>query len=372
MTPSLTELGLKLIRLLPPETAHKVALKALALPLMETSTTEDPFQKRGLVTRNRVGIAAGFDKDGDALAGIQKIGAGFIEIGTILSEPWSGNRLYPRVQRLTSDSSIWNRLGFPSKGCAYTVKKLSGFKSKKAASFACLCNIGPHPEKLRKAESAAQIRAIVRNDLCLLVDLLIPYSDGFVVNLSSPNTKNLRNILFDANASSEIFFPLVEHVKMRAEDYRKRVPLIIKFPPETTDKQTWDKVELGYLIEKVVLSSQADGIVATNTSIRLAEQHSKYFNDSSPGGVSGKLLRDISIDMVRKTRSIAGNELLIIGCGGVTEPCDAVGLIDAGADLIEIYTGLIFKGPSLLRSSAELVKRNQQLEPNSTNNFRYT
>lgn len=344
-----------IIRTLPPEWAHALALRVLRWPWRWGPTIHDPFERQGLRCRNRVGIAAGFDKNAVALAGAERMGAGFIEVGTILVEPWAGNLVTPRVRRLVRHQAIWNRLGFTSLGLPHIVNNLQQSTTTSRQGMALLCNIGPHPKRLRESPDPW---TTARNDLRQLVDKLDPFADAFVVNLSSPNTPGLRSLLQSESLGPSLLQPLIDQLHVSADRLGRprRTPLFLKLPPEDPDRIPWHLESLARVVTPLAESQLVDGFVAVNTSTRLASQMVRFPPLDLPGGVSGEPLRPEAIRIVSLLRDLLGPKPLVIGCGGIMKPADAVEFLHAGADLVEMYTGLVYRGPSLLSECAKALR----------------
>ncbi len=344
-----------LLRPLGPELGHKLALLALAARFsFATPQVNDPYPWRGLTFPNRVGVAAGFDKNGFALTGLAEIGAGFAEIGTILTRPWPGNALRPRMARLDSVRGIWNRLGFPSIGVARVAERLARFRR---GDILIGCNIAPHPLTLRAAGEPG-FAARVRAELDELVTQLHPFAKFFVVNMSSPNTSGLRGVLYGEGFAQEIVAPLRARVVRLSEERGQKwpTPLLVKLPPETPEREPWTAATLRPLAGPLAHAEVCDGFVAVNTSSGLALQKAPAARPDAPGGVSGAPLFPLALGAMRALVEIALPGQLRIGVGGVMRPEDAVALVDVGANLVELYSGMIYQGPTLLWKCADAVQ----------------
>jgi dihydroorotate dehydrogenase len=341
---------LPIIRLIPPELAHQWALVALRLPAPRFFPAhQDPFEWHGLRFRNRIGIAAGFDKNAVALRGIESLGAGFVEVGTILLKPWPGTDARPRVKRFSRMDAIWNRLGFPSTGLATIEKNLRAFPRNSRNGLLIASNIGPHPGNLKAASTIDDYLTIARDELLQLATALYPHTDFFVVNLSSPNTPGLRGLLQAEDIAGRLFEPIRLAIRQLdlSSGTSRGTPLLVKLPPEDANRVPWSAASLEPVIGPLLARNLCDGFVAVNTSTRLA---SEMGEDS--GGISGAPLRAIALDVVQLLRRLIGSEPLIIGCGGISSPAHAAELIDAGANLVEIYSGLVYEGPGLISKCA--------------------
>lgn len=352
-----------ILRRLDPEFAHRLGLFALRHGLAPRfDATDDPSERAGLRVRNRVGIAAGFDKNGVALEGMERLGIGFVEVGTILVKPWGGNSDAPRLKRYPGELGIWNRLGFPSAGLEQVKRNLSAFPRSMRRGMLVACNIGPHPERVRSSESAEAFFAIARDDLTALVERLHEDADVFVVNLSSPNTQGLRTGLQHHELAERVLLPLQQTIaRLDARSGRtKPTPLLLKLPPEDAGKAAWTAESLGALISKVLDSGACQGFVAVNTSTRLAAE----FGESA-GGVSGRPLLNPALEVIGLLRGMIGPDRLLIGSGGITDPAGAVRMVDAGADWVELYSGLIYRGPGLIPRCARALKEHAMSRPAS-------
>ena len=349
-----------LFKPLGPELAHKLALLSLSLRFsFATPQINDPYPWRGLIFPNRVGVAAGFDKNAFALTGLAEIGAGFAEIGTILTRPWPGNLLKPRMARLEAERGVWNRLGFPSIGARRVARRLSEFRR---GDILFGCNIAPHPLTMRTAGEPGFAQR-VRGELDGLVTLLHPWAKFFVVNMSSPNTSGLRGVLYGEGFAQEIVAPLRARLQVLAREAGKSwaTPLLVKLPPEAPDRTPWTPKSIRPLIEPLARLDVCDGYVAVNTSIGLALEKSPHARPDAPGGVSGAPLFPLALGAMRSLVEISHPEQLRIGVGGVTTPEDAVSLVDAGAHLVELYSGMVFQGPTLLWKCADAVQEYAQI-----------
>jgi len=362
-----------ILHLLPPEIAHQLTLLALRTPAWSIGDlVEDPFDWQGLRLRNRVGIAAGFDKNAVALRGIRSLGAGFVEVGTILLKPWRGNDLRPRVKRVTSIEAIWNCLGFPSIGLDRIKKNLKAFPRAVRNGFVVGCNIGPHPGTVKVAKSIADYLVTARDELVQLALALFEDADFFVVNLSSPNTPGLRNLLQSEDLAAQLFLPLRRIIRqLDAESKRPhQTPLLVKLPPEDADRVLWSRESLKTVVEPLTTSDVCDGFVAVNTSSRLAAEIGE-----ESGGVSGAPLRTTALQVIRDLRHLIGPDRLIVGSGGITDPRHAAEFVEAGSNLIEIYSGLVYHGPGLIADCAAALRpaaanKHEILNPKSRQGFR--
>ena len=344
------------LRRLPAETAHHLSHLGLALPVAWGGPrVADPFTWRGLKFPNRIGIAAGYDKDAACVPGLMRLGAGFVEVGTILTEPWTGNPA-PRLGRIIDQRAVWNRLGFPSRGVDEAVRNLAVFAPKNRAGMLVACNIGPHSGKLKNYPVPETAIPFVRDELRTLVARLHPYADFFVVNLSSPNTPGLRGLLVRPEAPRELAVPtcaLLRELDAKA-GRAQPTPLLWKLPPEDSDRVPWNEARLAAFLGPFLESGACDGVVAVNTSTALSlALGAPAATPDSPGGISGAPLLDRALATVAMARRLLGPDRLLIGCGGVVEPKDATAHLGAGADVVEVYSGLIYSGPKLISECAK-------------------
>jgi len=348
-----------IIRLLPPEFAHAVGLNLLRLPIrFVPKPPNDPFTWRGITFRNQIGIAAGFDKNAACLGGIERLGAGFAEVGTILIAPWKGNQVRPRMLRLSECRGIWNRLGFTSRGMSAAKARLAAVPRDRRNGMVIAANIGPHPGHLKQAGSRTEALDIVRTELKELVNGLHSEVDFFVINLSSPNTPGLRSLLQDPALAPAVLIPVRERVHQldRETACAASTPMLVKLPPEDEYREPWTMDSLSAVMNPLLEADVCRGFVAINTSTRLAQKLvPKVSNPELAGGVSGDPLRSEALRIVSMVRKIAGRERLLIGCGGVMAPQHANDFLGAGADLVEVYSGMIYAGPGLIGGCAEAV-----------------
>ena len=346
---SLYERLFPLGRAVPTEWAHRWGHATLQLPVRwGGERCEDPFEWRGLRFPNRVGIAAGFDKNAVVLSGIQRMGVGFVEVGTILGEPWKGNPK-PRMSRLADERAIWNRLGFPSDGIDKILPRLAAFRQH-ASQQACggmvlASNIAPHPRTVKTA--AADFVGVARGELVELAQKLHAVTDLFVINLSSPNTLGLRDLLYGPGFRDEFVVPVITALKEcdQAEGSGRSTPVLVKLPPEDAERKPWTEESLAPAVTPFCEPGACDGFVAVNTSMGLSVARGVSPDAALPGGLSGKPLLPLAESALRLLSSMRRSEQLLIGVGGVDQPEDAARLRAAGADLVEVYSGMIYGGP---------------------------
>lgn len=290
--------------------------------------TEEISLKRtvfGITFENPIGLAAGFDKDAKLIDELSAFGFGFIEIGTLTPKPQPGNDK-PRLFRLQSDSAIINRMGFNNQGVDAAVERLKNRKSNVVVGG----NIGKN--KVTANENAFE-------DYAICLTTLDPFVDYFVVNVSSPNTPGLR-----ALQEKEPLRSLMMNVKMLAQQQPKPKPVLLKIAPDLTNEQLDDIID-------ILKSTQTDGVIATNTTIsrEALQTPATTLQAIGSGGLSGKPLTDRSTEVIRYLRNGLGPGYPIIGVGGIMTAQDAVEKMQAGANLIQLYTGFIYEGPGLVK-----------------------
>lgn len=325
--------------LLPPERAHHLTLWlfrfGLALPgighwLRRAYRLDHPALRRelfGLSFENPIGLAAGFDKDGKHYRTMAHLGFGFIELGTVTPKGQEGNP-QPRLFRLPADHALINRMGFNNDGVEQLVERLQ--KYGKPPGLIIGGNIGKN--KLTPNETAAQ-------DYEYCFEALFPYVDYFVVNVSSPNTPNLRELQDKAPLSA-----LLHQLQALNRARPKPKPLLLKIAPDLNDSQLDDILDIAKEV-------QLDGLIATNTTIDRSKLDTPAGQVESigAGGLSGRPLADRSTHVIRYLSQRSKGQLSIIGVGGIDSPQQAIEKLEAGAVLLQIYTGLVYQGPGLVR-----------------------
>ena len=319
---------LKFFRILPPELAHRLALDSLnfihkigILNLFYKKPELETFSFAGMNFRNRLGTAAGLDKNGDYIDCLGELGFGFLEVGTVTPIQQYGNSK-PRVFRNFQDESIINRLGFNNKGVDHLVKNL------KSRSFKGIVGVNVGANKKSKGEQRVK-------DYLYCIEKVYKYADYITVNISSPNTPNLRDLHNMDNLSD-----LVLSIEDKVKELNIDIPFFLKISPDETN----DSIDN---IIKTVESSFFQGIIATNTTIDKTNLSNKKFNNID-GGLSGRPLMDRSTETIKAIKSKSDKEIPIIGVGGVMNAADFNKKIDAGSELVQIYTGFVIKGPNIL------------------------
>jgi dihydroorotate dehydrogenase len=314
---------------LPPEKAHSLTLNMVRLlgrVKPPPRAPESPFQAMGLSFRNRVGLAAGFDKNGVAVDGWLAMGFGHVEVGTVTPKPQAGNAL-PRVFRLTGHEGIINRMGFPNDGAERVAARL---RSRRAPGVVGV-NIG------KNAVTPLE-RAI--DDYISCLRTVYTVADYVTVNVSSPNTAGLRT-LQDVEHLVPLLAGVLEESRVLEKKYGRHVPLLVKLSPDMTEAELRRS-------GTAAASVPVAGIIATNTTIS-RESVPDHPLSRETGGLSGRPLFVKSCAAVRILRETVGPTLPIIGVGGVASAADARLLHQSGADLIQLYTAMIYQGPRLVR-----------------------
>lgn len=285
----------------------------------------------GLHFENPVGLAAGFDKDAKLIDELSCFGFGFIEIGTLTPKPQPGNEK-PRLFRLKSDQALINRMGFNNGGVAEASQRLK----KRSTKVIVGGNIGKN--KVTPNDQAFA-------DYTSCVDALDGLVDYFVVNVSSPNTPGLREL-----QEKEPLRKLLADVKALTLSKANPKPVLLKIAPDLTPSQLDDIVE-------ILRETKTDGVIATNTTIsrEALSTPDSELEKIGNGGLSGKPLKDRSTEVIRYLREKLGADYPIIGVGGIMTPEDAVEKIEAGADLVQIYTGFIYEGPGIVKRINKLI-----------------
>jgi dihydroorotate dehydrogenase len=321
---------------LAPEQAHSLTLSLLrlagALPPARAflrlcfAVPRDPLQAFGLAFSNRVGLAAGYDKDGLGWRGLACLGFGHIEIGTVTPQAQPGNPR-PRVFRLPQESALINRMGFPGRGADFVATRLQG---KRPPGLVLGVNLGKNKDT--PLEEAAQ-------DYLLLVEKFAPLADYLAINVSSPNTTGLRR-LQARHALDDLLAQLEQKRRAQEAGLKKRLPLLVKLAPDLTDQELDDALE-------VIQGNRMDGVIATNTTLSRDNLHSPVAGES--GGLSGAPLSERSTYLVRQIYQRTRGKLPVIGVGGVMSYEDARAKLEAGAVLVQVYTGLVYAGPGLVK-----------------------
>ncbi len=322
------------------ETAHDITLKSLkwaeksgALNLYPKPPVCAPRQVMGITFSNAVGLAAGLDKNGAVIDGMAKLGFGFIEIGTVTPRAQTGNAK-PRLFRVKEAQGIINRFGFNNLGVDNLVENVKAVQYKGVLGI----NIGKNFDT--PIENAT-------DDYLIGMRKVYAYASYITVNISSPNTKNLR-ALQEKEALSRLLANLkLEQIKL-AQQHGKYVPITLKIAPDLTQDQVTEIADL-------LMQHQIDGVIATNTTLS-RDAVKGMQNSEETGGLSGRPVRNQSTIVIKQLSSQLQGALPIIGVGGILSGADAVEKVASGASLIQIYSGLIYKGPELVHDICKILR----------------
>ncbi|BAP44582.1 dihydroorotate dehydrogenase 2 [Pseudomonas sp. StFLB209] len=332
-------LARQLLFKLSPETSHDLSLDLIGAGgrlglngLLCRAPAQAPVTVMGLSFANPVGLAAGLDKNGAAIDGFAQLGFGFVEIGTITPRAQPGNPK-PRLFRLPEAEGIINRMGFNNLGVDHLINRVKAAKYRGVLGI----NIG-------KNFDTPVERAV--DDYLICLDKVYDHASYVTVNVSSPNTPGLRSLQFGDSLKQ-----LLEALQLRqqalTQQYGKRVPLAIKIAPDISDEET-------ALVAATLLETGMDAVIATNTTLS-REGVEGLTHAAEAGGLSGAPVRDKSTHTVRILAGELGGRLPIIAAGGITEGRHAAEKIQAGASLVQIYSGFIYKGPALIRESVDAI-----------------
>jgi dihydroorotate dehydrogenase len=322
------------------EHAHELTLTSIATLqntpaqcLFSQPRVDDPVTVAGLKFPNRIGLAAGLDKNGRCIDGFGAMGFGFVEVGTVTPKAQPGNPR-PRLFRLLEAEALVNRLGFNNEGLDTFLANVKRSRSFRARGGVLGLNIG---------KNAATPIERAADDYLRCLEGVYPQADYVTVNISSPNTKNLRELQGDA-ALDTLLSALQDRRQRLQREHGRRVPMFVKIAPDLDETQI-------RVIAATLKKHGIDGVVATNTTVaREAVQGLKHADEA--GGLSGAPLLEASNRVIEQLRDELGRGYPIIGVGGVMSALDARAKRAAGADLVQIYTGLIYKGPQLVRDAA--------------------
>ncbi|MHA6494431.1 quinone-dependent dihydroorotate dehydrogenase [Pseudomonas borbori] len=332
-------LARELLFKLSPETSHELSIDLIGAggrlglnALLNKAPASLPVKVMGLEFANPVGLAAGLDKNGDAIDGFAQLGFGFIEIGTVTPRPQPGNSK-PRLFRLPEAEAIINRMGFNNHGVDHLLSRVQAAKYNGVLGI----NIGKNFDT--PVEQAV-------DDYLLCLDKVYQHASYVTVNVSSPNTPGLRSLQFGDSLKQ-----LLEALRLRQEDltqrHGKRVPLAIKIAPDMSDEETLE-------VANALVQAGMDAVIATNTTLGRDGVKGLECADEA-GGLSGAPVRDKSTHIVKVLAGELAGRLPIIAAGGITEGKHAAEKIAAGASLVQIYSGFIYKGPALIREAVDAI-----------------
>ena len=340
---------------LDPESAHHLTLQLVRLAgilppsrwLLQAMFTapEKPVEVFGLRFKNPVGLAAGYDKDGVATRGLAALGFGHLEIGTVTPLPQPGNPR-PRVFRLVEDEAVINRMGFPGRGSEFVgmslrratqrrrINLLTGARSisviRRPSSVLLGVNLGKNKQTPNE-EAVFDYLALLQN--------FAPLADYLAINVSSPNTVGLRRLQGRA-ALEDLLTQLAHQRRMEQTKLEKRIPLLVKLAPDLSENELDDALD-------VILRTGMDGVIATNTTLGRTGLRSKYREET--GGLSGSPLRVRSEVVLSSMLNRLEGRIPVVSVGGIMSPEDAKRRLDMGAALVQVYTGLVYAGPGLVK-----------------------
>ncbi|MEO9383728.1 quinone-dependent dihydroorotate dehydrogenase [Chromobacterium phragmitis] len=326
------------------ETAHEHTLKMLdrahrlhLTPLAASPAIHQPVQAMGLTFPNPVGLAAGLDKNGAHIDALAALGFGFIEIGTVTPRPQDGNPK-PRLFRLPEHEAIINRMGFNNLGVAALLDHV------RRCEFNGVLGINIGKNAITPIENAV-------DDYLACLDQVYAAASYVAVNISSPNTKNLRQ-LQQGDELGKLLAALKQRQQALADKHGRYVPLAVKIAPDLDDEQIAE-------IARLLTGNGIDGVIATNTTLSRREVAGHPLENEA-GGLSGAPVRSRSTEVIRKLYKELGGALPIIGVGGILSGSDAVEKLDAGASLVQLYSGLIYRGPELIGECARAAAQHLQ------------
>ena len=316
-----------------PERAHLLALRGLALVprLLDPVALGGARTVMGMEFPNPIGLAAGFDKSGDHFPALAKLGFGFIEVGTVTPQPQPGQPR-PRLFRIPEHNALINRMGFNNAGAAHAARKLA-----RRGSWPGVLGVNIGRNRATPEDAAL-------GDYLSCMETLYGLADYFAVNVSSPNTPGLR-ALQQPERIGDFLKRIGEENENLAARHAGRMRLVLKVAPDLQPEQ----IEA---IAAAVPAAGFDGLIAANTTVERSPALRRCDFGGQPGGVSGAPLAERALQAVRLWRDALPDSIALIGCGGIGSGADARARLDAGADLIQIYTGLVYAGPALVAAAA--------------------
>ena len=329
------KLARKLLFLLPPEQSQNISHFFLKLFSGLYKSKQTHLFVKGLRVKNRLGLAAGLDKNARLINEFDNIGFGFVEVGTVTPKAQYGNPK-PRIKRLISHESLLNSLGFPNEGVRSIKSRL-----KKVSGDICLgVNIGPNKDTVPEE---------VINDYLLCYEEVFEYADFVTINISSPNTPNLRSL-----HNAENFKAVIDAILSERNRHQKKPKIFIKISPDEESKTYTNLIE-------TINNSAIDGVIISNTSNN--QNLKKSLNVAHlPGGISGKSLKNSSNKILKEIKTMINKEKIIVAVGGIFDVDSYNEKFELGADLVQMYTGLIYEGPNLVK---RIVKNDKQISSNS-------
>jgi len=342
------------------ETAHDLTIAGLAASqgnllaaAYRTTRVDDPLLLAGLTFPNRVGMAAGLDKNARCIDGLGAMGFGFVEVGTVTPLPQDGNPK-PRMFRLPKAKALINRLGFNNQGLDAFVRNVQKSALRQQANPALLLGLNIGKNAATPIENAT-------DDYLRCLDGVYAHADYITVNISSPNTKNLRSLQSDA-ALDALLGAIAERRELLAQRHGSRKPIFLKIAPDLDAEQ----IEViaatlkRYGCDGAGQVNNAWGVIATNTTLSRDAVKGLHHAEET-GGLSGAPVLEMSNRVIAQLRAALGPAFPIVGVGGILSAEDAVSKIRAGADLVQLYTGLIYRGPALVKEAALAIQAMRSL-----------
>ncbi len=327
-----------------PELAHHLTISGLAAAgnsraPMPFKNVDDPVELMGLKFQNRVGLAAGLDKDGKAILGLQRLGFGFLELGTVTPVPQSGNPK-PRMFRLPEHQAVINRMGFNNDGLAALLGRLQ--KARESSRIAVPIGVNIGKNKNTPAENAAE-------DYLQCLQGAAHLADYITINLSSPNTPGLRDLQF-GEALEQLLSRLCSERASLEQTLTKRLPLLVKLAPDMAEEDLTSVADLA-------MKLGIDGLIISNTTVN-RESVAGHKHAGEAGGLSGAPVFAPSTEALRTVANHIKpkKSLVLVGVGGIDSVEKGIAKIEAGADLVQIYTGMVYRGPSLIGKVAQGIK----------------
>lgn len=315
------------------ETIHELTIKGLkktgkspANMLYKQSVQDKPLTVMGIKFPNPVGLAAGLDKNGECINAFSAMGFGFVEVGTVTPRPQPGNDK-PRIFRLPEANAVINRMGFNNKGVDYLVSQVQ------SANFKGILGINIGKNKDTPEENA-------KDDYIHCMRKVYNFASYITVNISSPNTPGLRSLQY-GDALNDLLSALKIEQKLLAEQYGKYVPVAVKIAPDLNEEEVAS-------IAKSLVDNEIDGVIATNTTLSREGVEGLEFGNEQ-GGLSGAPVKEKSTQVIKLLSQALDNKLPIIGVGGIASSDDANEKLQAGASLVQVYTGFIYQGPPLVK-----------------------
>lgn len=327
----------KILFLIPPEKAHHYSLASLSilnkvglLTLVKPKNKGQSIDVMGINFPNRIGLAAGLDKNGEYIQALSNLGFGFVEIGTVTPRSQAGNP-EPRLFRLPQANAIINRMGFNNQGVDYLLERVNEVRD---AGFEGIIGINIGKNIDTAVENAIE-------DYLIGLRKAYSYASYITINISSPNTPGLRDLQYGKELRKLLGALKTEQTKLMG-DYRVYKPIAIKVAPDLTEDEIKD-------IAEALLDNKMDALIATNTTLSRDAVNGMEYGDEA-GGLSGAPVREMSTEVIRQFHAILKDRIPIIGVGGISSVKDAQDKLEAGASLVQVYSGLIYEGPSLVKN----------------------